>query len=245
MMMTLGKQELEMTQWLLGLVTSSCNRFNLQPQNPKAALGQYGYFMTLTFSQSALRRIAARGALVPGDTSVQWDTVNSIYREVIECMFGNRYDQPKFWDRWPLLIAAIDFGGSRVKGIVTESERHSTTQNLHIHGVWLVHPDTKVDFDAYRARSHLECELMDFGPVDAIEIVPFDVTKPIDYGFKGHTKMQLIAGSHEDMRIYPSPDLNATELFYRWHYESGRASKWIRKMRKAMRIDRLENSEPY
>ncbi len=242
--MKIGKMRIEWTEWMMTLIENSATRFHLTNSNPKAALAQYGYFMTVTFSKKGVLGWRGRHMLSMSDASVQWDAVHSLYHDATRKAFGSRYYKTRFAGRWPLLIVALDFGGSRLSRVLTESEAVRANDNTHFHGVWLVHPSSKDAFESYFTAPDLIDKAKSWGPIDAIEIIPFDASKALDYALKGQMKsVNVPSTSSDEIRVYPNPDTSANTLFYRWSFMPRRIGARTKRILMAIRFDRREASE--
>lgn len=196
-------------------------------------LVECGYFMTITFNQKQIAAQKVELALKASDTSIELDTFHGCYVDILDKLVGKRWQKGQHRAKWPLAIVGMDFGNSRVARFT-----ELTGNNLHIHAIWAVHPDTKAAFEILRTDPHRVAKFQTYGPLDAIEFDPFDAEKKdMSYVTKGDAKTSRSDSQPPMARVYPNSDPLNKHLAYPLTHSYLPLTQDLKKLRLGMRKD--------
>jgi hypothetical protein len=192
-------------------------------------------FFTMTFRTSEVIKEKERLGLSRDDFSVELDTFQLLYCTIAERLFGKGWAKQKFEKKLPYVILCVDFEGSRMQ--------HSlpmTPKNVHLHAIWLIHPDETDKFNGIINGLHFRQITLNSLRCDKVEWEPYlkaksKVEKLGSYATKLFIKSTRNALPGELFRIYPNSNYGGRP--YRAANTYKRTDKMLDKLRRASRRD--------
>lgn len=166
-------------------------------------LSQSVFFTTITFDQELIHNRKDELMIGRNDRSIEWDDQHALYCFVVEKLYGRNWMRMKDRRRLPLMVAGLDFEGSRF-GALSEDKM----ENAHIHAIWAFPSDEVSGFLRAIASPEYNLKLKDKLHIDRIEIERFAPTKASvqklgSYALKSNIRTQRLSVNAEMIRIYP------------------------------------------
>ncbi|MCA0275577.1 MAG: hypothetical protein LCH86_06210 [Proteobacteria bacterium] len=192
-------------RWFNGLVTEfyKRNAASIFPDRVEF-LECCAFFLTMTFSTYRIEREKRRLELPDNDFSVEIDNFHKLYVGLARKQFGSHYNERKFEAKLPLAIACVDYEGSRFQAEVPQRPK-----NVHVHAVWVVHPDEIETFRAIISNPWFKLKLENGLHTDRIRFDPYLAKKDkngrwVGYAAKSWIKAAEVPDGAEMIRIYPN-----------------------------------------
>ncbi len=158
------------------------------------------FFFTMTFSTHLVHREKLRLGLMNHDHSVEFDTFHFLYNRICREIFGSNFQRVKFLNKLPLAIVFIDVPAVQTSG---------TESNIHIHAIWVWHPEEVGRFNNYRSSFRYRLRLLNSLVADQVVFDQLDYNRamqaqPGAYIAKHFVNQRTNGTGSEDFRIYPN-----------------------------------------
>jgi hypothetical protein len=194
------------------------------------------YVVTLTFNASRIFNEKARLGLMNDDHSVEMDNFHRLYTGLCRKLFGSGYSQSSFEAKLPLAIPFIDYEGSRYSSDIPKNPK-----NVHIHAIWVVHPNEIAKFKKLISGPWFKYRLKDGLHTDRILFDPYVASRAkrgrlIGYVSKTWSKSAKLPNAAEMMRIYPNSNYGG--LPYRALHQYQTVSNKLLRLMRAVRTQR-------
>lgn len=189
------------------------------------------FFFTMTFSIQDVFKEKLRLGLMNDDFSVELDTFHLLYTTIAEALFGKKWMKKKFESKIPKAIVCVDFEGSRYGSDIPVSPK-----NVHVHAIWLVHPDEIEKFKKVIGSLRFKFQVLNSIHADKVKWEPYRAEKAQagklgSYVTKSFIKSEKRCLGGELFRIYPNSNYGG--IPYRALHTYRRANRMLKKIRTA------------
>jgi hypothetical protein len=194
-------------------------------------LAECCFLFTMTFSTAKIHRVKNELGLLNNDFSIEFDDLQLIYSTVATQLLGDCSSKSQFGSRLPIVLACVDFEGSK-----WTRELPQNAKNVHLHGIWFVHPDHVSAFKRFVAGPWMRLHVLNSIHADQLEWEPYLRSKGTIAEVGAYASKVLIKSasnplSGELVRIYPNT--NGSGVSYRQSRSYVRKDKMLDKMRRA------------
>lgn len=191
-----------------------------------------GFFFTMTFSTSVVFKEKLRLGILNDDFSVELDTFQFLYASIAEGLFGKKWTKRKFEPKLPQAIVCVDFEGARLGREIPASPK-----NVHIHAIWLIHPEEIEKFQKLITGLRFRFRVLNSIHADTAKWEPYLIDKAQtgrlgSYVTKSFIKSEKKPLGGELLRVYPNSNNGGKP--YRALYSYRRADRMLAKMRSAV-----------
>lgn len=228
------EQQRESERWFNDLAWQFFKRNAVsQDQDYVEFLESCAFFVTMTFSTYRIEREKRRLGLALHDFSVEMDNFHRLYCGLARKVFGGKWTDPKFEAKLPLAIACVDYEGSRY-----QTQLPARPENVHIHAVWIVHPDEIEAFNAIRESPKFKLKFLDGLHANRVRFDPFVAKKNKGGRWGGYASKVWIKAARaptgaELIRIYPNSNYGG--ISYRAEHRYGVTRKQLDLLRRVIR----------